>query len=30
MLIRSLKEAIDHGLMLQEAHRVIGFYQKVW
>ena len=28
--IRSLKEALDHGLILKKVHRVIQFNQEAW
>ena len=28
--IRSLKQAVDHGLILKKVHRVIQFNQKAW
>ena len=28
--IRSLKQALDHGLILKKVHRVIQFNQKAW
>ena len=28
--IRSLKQALNHGLILKKVHRVIQFYQKAW
>ena len=28
--IRSLKQALDHGLILKKVHRVIQFYQVAW
>ena len=28
--IRSLKQALNHGLMLKKVNRVIQFYQKAW
>ena len=28
--IRSLKQALDHGLILKKIHRVIQFNQKAW
>ena len=28
--IRSLKQALDHGLILKKVHRVIQFYQEAW
>ena len=28
--IRSLKQALNHGLILKKIHRVIQFYQKAW
>ena len=28
--IRSLKEALDHGLILKKVHRLIQFIQKAW
>ena len=28
--IRSLKQALNHGLILKKVHRVIQFYQKIW
>ena len=28
--IRSLKQALNHGLILKKAHRVIQFNQKAW
>ena len=28
--IRSLKQALNHGLILKKIHRVIQFYQEVW
>ena len=30
MLIRLLKQALNHGLILQKVHRVIQFSQKAW
>ena len=30
MLIRALKQALDHGLILEKVHRVIEFSQKAW
>ena len=30
MLIRLLKQALNHGLILQQVHRVIQFSQKAW
>ena len=29
-LIRSLKQALNHGLILKKFHRVIKFDQKAW
>ena len=28
--IRNLKQALNHGLVLKKAHRVIQFNQKAW
>ena len=28
--IRSLKQALDHGLILKKVHRVLQFNQEVW
>ena len=28
--IRSLKQALNHGLILKKVHRAIQFYQKAW
>ena len=28
--IRSLKETLNHGLILKKVHRVIQFYQEAW
>ena len=28
--IRSLKQALNHGLILKTVHRVIQFYQEAW
>ena len=28
--IRSLKQALDHGLILKKVHRVIQFNQEAW
>ena len=28
--IRSLKQALDHGLILKKVHKVIQFNQEVW
>ena len=28
--IRSLKQALNHGLILKKVHRVIQFNQKAW
>ena len=28
--IRSLKQALNHGLMLQKKHRVVQFNQEAW
>ena len=28
--IRSLKQALNHGLILKKVHRVIKFYQEAW
>ena len=28
--IRSLKQALNHGLKLKKVHRIIGFNQKAW
>ena len=28
--IRNLKQALNHGLVLKKAHRVIKFHQKAW
>ena len=28
--IRSLKQALNHGLILKKVHRVIQFYQEAW
>ena len=28
--IRSLKQTLDHGLILKKVHRVIQFNQKAW
>ena len=28
--VRSLKQALNHGLLLKKVHRVIQFYQKAW
>ena len=30
VLIRSLKQALNHGLILKKFHRVIKFDQKAW
>ena len=30
MHIKSLKQALDHGLKLKKVHRIIGFNQKAW
>ena len=30
MHIKRLKQAINHGLVLKEVHRVIKFNQKIW